>query len=90
MTKLVVTYENRKIKNELHFSGEVFTYTMMDEDFGKEGDRPNFEYQFRERFKDSSIIDDLAGCAGDLDFGDDDEIEEALERLDFLERRGTA
>ena len=79
MAKFIVTYEGNETKKELHFRNEVFSYTMKPSPYGKTGDAKAFDSQLEEKF--GSDDEEVLEAASLLDFGDDDEIEEALSIL---------
>ena len=76
MAKFVLTYEGETLKKELYFKGEVFSYTMQPDEYGKTGDAPGFDTQVNKKYQD--VDDDVLQALEDLSFGDDEEIEEAL------------
>lgn len=88
MSKLVKTYENRVEKIELTFRGEVFSYSMIeDEDGGgRTSDKKCLSIQIADRFPEfendegfESIIDELECSLSD------DDLFDALEELEMLE-----
>jgi hypothetical protein len=76
MARFSVTFENNVIKKELFFMDKTFSYRMVDVDFGKIGDAKCFEFQVVEEF--SELDEEIIDAVSTLDFGDEDEIEEAL------------
>ena len=84
MAKLIVTYEGNEIKKELHFKNEIFTYTMKPTNGGKTSDAKAFDSQLEDKFGDED--EEMLEAASQLDFGDEDEIEEALSILHEAER----
>lgn len=83
MAKLTVTFENNEIKKELQFRGNLFAYTMKEVEGGKSGDAKCFEDQIQDTFGEE--YEELLEAAERLDFGDEDEIEAALEVLTEFE-----
>jgi hypothetical protein len=83
MAKFVVTYENNRIKKELFFASHQFSYTMIDTDEGKTGDNKCFEYQVQDKFEE--VENEVITAVSMLDFGGEDEIEEALNILEEYE-----
>lgn len=84
MAKFIRTFENGETKNELHFKGEVFTYTMQAAPYGKKADKKCFDAQIQEKYGDDD--EEVLEAADRIDFGDDDDIEEALLVLSEAER----
>ncbi len=82
MAKLIKTYENDEIKNELFFNGEKFSYSMIPDECGKCGNDKCFEDQLEEKYGNEN---EILKAASRLDFGDEDEIERALSILSEYE-----
>lgn len=76
MAKFVLTYEGETLKKELHFRGEIFSYTMHPDKYGKTGDAPAFDVQVEKKYED--VEEDVLEALENLSFGSDEEIEEAL------------
>jgi len=86
MAKLVKTYESGEIKTELFFKGETFILTMPRWENGvRTSNEKALDAQIREKFADDEEIESICDIAYDLDFADEDEIEEALEELEQYE-----
>lgn len=85
MAKLIVTYEGTKIKRDLHVFNEVFTYTMLPTKYGKTGDVPAFDTQLEKKYPD--ISDKVLNAAEKFSFGDDGDIEDALNYLTYVEKQ---
>lgn len=83
MATFVVTYENNVIKKELFFADKKFSYRMIDNEGGKTGDNKCFEFQIQDEFEE--VDDEIIEAVSMLDFGDDDDIEEALQTLSLWE-----
>lgn len=77
MAKYAVIYTpDGKVKHELTYKNECFSYTMLPNEFGKTGDNKAFEFQVKEKFPNESeeVLDNIAF----LDIADEDEIQECL------------
>lgn len=83
MAKLVVTYEGNTIKRKLIFNGDTYTYTMLPTETGKISDVPAFDTQIKDKYPE--IDEEILQAAEKFSFGDDEEIEEALEFLTDVE-----
>lgn len=83
MAKLTITFENNEIKKDLFFKGEAFSYSMIPTESGSKSDAKCFEAQIEDRFGDED--EELLEAASLLDFGDEDEIQEALAILHEIE-----
>ncbi len=80
MAKLVKTYENDIEKIELTFRGEVFDYSMIPNDCGRESDKPAFDTQIRRKYPE--LADELIFLLDNLSFEDDgDDILDILDQL---------
>lgn len=77
MAKLVMTYTpDGKVKNELTYKGEVFSYTMVPDEFGKTGDNKVFNIQVTDKYPNEP--DEVVEALEEISFADEDEIEECL------------
>lgn len=85
MAKLTMTFENKRIKKELSFKGEIFEYTMEPSVFGMKGNKPCMLSQYQEKFGAIDEEGELAQHLDNIDFGDEDDILEALEYLSNME-----
>lgn len=83
MAKFTITFENETIKKELIFKGEKFDFTMEPFKFGMKANKASFLNQFEDKF--GNIDDDLAEHLENLDFGNETEIQTAIEYLTDLE-----
>ncbi|WP_078598608.1 hypothetical protein [Evansella clarkii] len=84
MAKLVVTYTpDGKVKNELTYKDEVFSYTMVPDEDGKTGDDKVFEVQVANKFPNEP--DEVIEALEELGFADEDDIEECLTTLSNYE-----
>lgn len=80
MAQYAVTYTpDGKVKKELTYKDEVFSYTMIPNEFGKTGDKQSFEYQVADKFPNEP--DEVMEALEELGFADEDEIEECLSTL---------
>ena len=89
MSKLVVTYENSTITTVLTFLGEEYTLTMPPyEDGSRTSLEPCFETQFEKRHPDDSMLEEITDVLCFLSSSEypDDEIEEALDELNEIEK----
>jgi hypothetical protein len=82
MPKLVKEYENGITKSTLTFREKNFVLVMGQyiNGVGKSKEKC-FSGQIEQTFADDPNMPDMAEAADDLDFGDDDEIQDALELL---------
>lgn len=86
MAKFAVTYENGHIKKELTFRGEVYSSTMMPwNGIGRTSQDLAFDYQYGGRHPKDKDLDEILELFSEIDFGDDDEIEETLKSLSEYE-----
>lgn len=78
MSKYVVTYTpDGKVKEELIYKNEIFSFTMIPNGYGKTGDNKIFKLQVLDKFPNEpeEVIDAL----DNLTFSNDEEvIEESL------------
>ncbi|PIC72403.1 hypothetical protein [Sporosarcina sp. P17b] len=80
MAEYKVTYTAEgKVKHELTYKGLTFDYTMVPHSLGKTSDKKSFDSQMFERmpYEDSEVLE----AVGDLDFADEDVIEEVISFL---------
>lgn len=86
MAKYKRTYENRIVKHELFFRGEVFGYKMLPDYLGRISDKKGIEYQISDKHPDITL--DLLEQMG-VDMltceEDDDMILDTLENLSEYE-----
>lgn len=85
MAKLTITFENGEIKKELLFEGETFAYTMKPFGYGMKGDKPCILSQFEDKYGSDNMTDELINYLENVDFGDEAEIQEAIEYLSGIE-----
>ena len=85
MAKLTITFENGEIKKELLFEGETFDYTMKPSGYGMKGDKPCILSQFEDKYGCDNMTDELIEYVDDIDFGDEGEIQAAIEYLSSIE-----
>lgn len=77
MAKYVVTYTpDGKVKKELTYKNEVFSYTMVPDRFGKTADNKAFDIQVSEKFPYEP--DEVMEALDEINFADENEIEEYL------------
>lgn len=72
-----------RVKKELEYQENIFSYTMIPDEHGKTSDKKGFDYQVAERFpdEDEEVLDALS----DIGFADEDEIEEILSFISEFE-----
>ena len=85
MAKLTITFENGEIKKELLFEGETFDYTMKPSGYAMKGDKPCILSQFEDKYGCDNMTDELIDYVDDIDFGDEGEIQAAIEYLSSIE-----
>lgn len=82
MVKVVKTFENETITMTLTFRGKEFTTTILPWESGKRKSKEKLlSNQVEEFFKEDKNIEEIADIVDNIDFGMDDDIEEALEQL---------
>lgn len=80
MAKYVVTYTpDGRVKKELTYKDELFFYTMVPNEHGKTGDNKCFDLQVAEKY--SNEPEEVMEALGEINFADEDEIEEYLSTL---------
>jgi hypothetical protein len=85
MAEYKVTYtSDGKVKHELNYKKEEFSYTMIPDEHGKTGDKKSFAFQVADKFpnEDEEIIE----VVDELTYSNEDEIEEILELLTRYEQ----
>lgn len=81
MAKYTLSYTADGVeKKELIYKNEVFSYSMIPDEFGKTGDKKGFEYQVAERFQNEE--EEVLDALSELSFADADEIGEILSLLE--------
>lgn len=85
MAKLTITFENGEIKKELLFEGEIFAYTMKPSGYGMKGDKPCILSQFEDKYGCDNMTDELIDYVDNIDFGDEGEIQAAIDYLSSIE-----
>ena len=84
MAKFIITFEDNKIKKELFFRGEKFQSIFEPAVFGMASTDVCFLAQYENKM--GKVKDDLLQTHLDnLDFGDEDELREAVAYLDEIE-----
>jgi uncharacterized protein YrzB (UPF0473 family) len=80
MAKYILTYTpDGKVKKELTYKNEVFSYTMIPDEHGKTGDNVAFEMQVSEKFPNES--EEVLCVLDEISFADEDDIETYLSIL---------
>ena len=80
MAKYVVTYTpDGKVKKELIYKNEVFSYTMVPDRFSKTADNTGFDIQVAEKYPNEP--DEVIEALEEISFANENEIEEYLSTL---------
>jgi uncharacterized membrane protein YcgQ (UPF0703/DUF1980 family) len=84
MAEYKITYTpDGRVKKELNFKGFNFSYSMIPDEYGKTSDKKGFDSQVSIQFPDED--EDVIDALDELDFADEDEIEEILTLLSEYE-----
>lgn len=82
MAKFTMIFENAEVKKELEFRGKKYGYTMKPSLYGMSGDGPSFYTQLLAIAEDD---DDFLEKLDDLDFGNEDDVRDAVNYLSEVE-----
>jgi len=86
MVKFIKTFEEGEIKSVLHFRARIFSLTMgLWVNGERKSKEKGLDMQLRTEFPNDEAIDEIAEAADILSYGDEAEIEEAIETLENYE-----
>jgi hypothetical protein len=85
MATFKIEFENGNIKKTLNVMGKEFSYTMRPSKYGMDGDNACFQAQIEQLHPEWVENSDIYSALDDLDFGDEDEIQEALKIISQID-----
>ena len=85
MAKLTITFKNEDIKRELEFRGEKYEYKMVKTEYGMTSNKPVFYNQVSDKIGHYNIDDDFLDALDQIDFGNEDDIHNAMIYLSEIE-----